>query len=427
MLTIGRCTILLLTIWLMGYQFPERNDSLPDTTLGAISESLSEVVQEAEQALIYIEGINKRTKATVGRGSGFFVDLEMGYIMTNAHVIRGYPELVVTLADDERYTASVVGRSDDTDIALIKIDDQEFNRQGLKHLTLADSDNVRIGELAIALGAPYGLKSSVSLGIVSGLGRKNGLAKVGNFIQTDVALNSGNSGGPLINSVGEVIGVNTGGISRSGGYDGISFSVPANIARYVALQLIDSGKFESGYLGVNLTKISDDARSFYPALEENEGAVIVSDVVAGSPADQAGVEVGDLIVAVDGNEINTVRGLIYQVGITPPGTVVELVIIKFNDHQRHTAIVKLGSKPSKEHGPQTDIWELKLVESDLGLVVVENGNRRSRLRTGDVIIAVDNVEKPNLEWLAKYLKNRDKVQVRVKRHSISMVIVLHKP
>lgn len=441
MLTIGRLMILLLAITLVGYQFPEGGNSTNDTNLEVISESLSAMVQDAEQALVYIEvtkgskrlGFNRQMRPSrKGGGSGFFVDLEMGYIITNAHVVRDGRQVTVTLANDNRYLAKVVGQSDDTDIAVIKIDDQDFNRQGVKHLTLANSDEVQIGELAIALGAPYGLKSSVSLGIVSGVGRRNGLARIGDFIQTDVAMNPGNSGGPLLNSIGEVIGVNTGIYSRSGGYDGISFSVSSNVARHVALRLIDSGKFESGYLGVNLEpRLSDDARSFYPALGDHEGAVLVSNVIAGSPAEKAGIRATDLIVEVNGEKTNTVGELIYQIGLNPPGTIVEIVIIKHGEHQRQTAVVKLAGHPKKkkilkERGPQVNIWGIKFEQNDLGIVVVESKNYHSDILVGDVVIAVDNIEKPNLNQLTRHLKKRDKAQLRIKRSGISRIIVLHK-
>ena len=443
MLTVGRLTILLLAITLMGYQFPEGGgNSGNDTNLVVISESLSAMVRNAEQALVYIEvtkggnrsGVNRQMQPSrKGGGSGFFVDREMGYIITNAHVVRDGRELTVTLANDNRYSAKIVGQSDDTDIAVIKIEDQDFNRQKVKHLTLVDSDKVQIGELAIALGAPYGLKSSVSLGIVSGVGRRNRLARIGDFIQTDVAMNPGNSGGPLLNSRGEVIGVNTGIYSRSGGYDGISFSVSANVARHVALRLIDSGKFESGYLGINLEpQLSDDARSFYPALEDHEKAVLVANVIAGSPAEKAGIRAADLIVEVNGEKTNSVGELIYQIGLNPPGTVVEVVVIKRGEHQRQTAVVKLGGNPKKikdadrEQGPQVNIWGIKFKQNHLGIVVVESKNYHSDIQVGDIIIAVDGIENPTLNQLSKHLKNRDKVQVRIKRSGISRVIVLHK-
>lgn len=442
MLTIGRLTILLLAITLVGYQFPEGGGSSKDTKLEVISESLSTMVQDAEQALVYIEvikgsngsGFNRQMRPSMkGGGSGFVVDLEMGYIITNAHVVRDGRELTVTLANDNRYPAKIVGQSDDTDIAVIKIDYQGFNRQGVKHLTLANSDKVQIGELAIALGAPYGLKSSVSLGIVSGVGRRNRLARIGDFIQTDVAMNPGNSGGPLLNSRGEVIGVNTGIYSRSGGYDGISFSVSANVARHVALRLIDSGKFESGYLGINLEpQLSDDARSFYPALGDHEGAVLVANVIAGSPAEKAGIRASDLIVEVNGEKTSTVGELIYQIGLNPPGTVVEVVIIRHGEQHRQTAVVKLGGNPKKikdtdkKQGPQVNIWGIKFEQNDLGIVVVESKNYQSDIRVGDIIIAVDNIESPTLKQLTKHLKNRDKAQVRIKRFGTSRVIVLHK-
>lgn len=439
MLVIGRYIILLLAIGMSGYQFPEGDNSRAVVALEKISQSLSAMVHDAEQALVYIEVTKDRDQSVINRprrpsrkggGSGFFVDLDKGYIITNAHVVRNSQRLTVTLANDNRYLASVVGRSDDTDIAVIKIDDRDFNRQGVKNLTLADSDQVQIGEFAIALGAPYGLKSSVSLGIVSGVGRRNRLARIGDFIQTDVALNPGNSGGPLLNSAGKVIGVNTGIYSRSGGYDGISFSVSSNVARHVALQLIDSGKFESGYLGVNLeTELSDDARSFYPALRDSEGAVLISNVLDGSPAEEAGITAGDLIVEVNGQKVNAVGELIYQIGLNPPGTVVELVVIKYGDRQRHNLAVKLGGNPkiaNEEQGPRVNIWGLKLEQRDSGIVVIESKNYSSNILVGDVIVAVDNIENPSLEWLTKYLKKRHKAQIRVKRFGVSRVIVLHK-
>lgn len=427
----GYCVLMVLALGLSGYQLPDSDKLHPSTsTLDEISQSLSAMVRDAEQGLVYIESERHSSSPSseekrVARGSGFLVDLEQGYIITNSHVIRKSEKITVTLANDEQYDASIVGHSKEIDIAVIKIEQQDFNRQGLRSLTLADSDEVQIGELVVALGAPLGLKSSVSLGIVSGLERKD-VTKLGSFIQTDAAINPGNSGGPLLNSVGEVVGVNTIKIVHYT-VDGIGFAVPSNIARRVGERLIDSGKFESGYIGVNLeNKFNDDARSFYPALEDGEGAVLVASVDAGSPAEQSGIRASDLIVEVDGEKVSTGGEFRYQVGFSPPGAIIELVIVRHGEQQRQTTTVKLEDDPKEQQRPQVDVWNLKFEQTEEGVKVVERRRSDYALLIGDIILAVDDNEDPELEWLAKYLSERDKVQLQIKRRNKFKVVVLHK-
>ena len=239
-----------------------------------------------------------------GVGSGFFVDLDKGYILTNNHVIEGADEIHLKLANGLSYDGKVVGRDKNTDVAIVQITDEKFKRRDLVALSLMEnSDSVEVGELAIALGAPFGLEASISLGVVSAIGRGNlSITALGNFIQTDAAINPGNSGGPLLNTKSEVIGVNTAIYSKSGGYNGIGFAIPANLVREVANQLINKGKVERGYLGVILSEI-DPQFTEELGIPEGTKGVLIRSVEPDSQAAKAGMEAGDVVTAVDGRAV----------------------------------------------------------------------------------------------------------------------------
>ena len=253
-------------------------------------------------------------------GSGFIVNAD-GYVVTNNHVVDGATEIKVTLADGRELAAKVLGRDPKTDLALLKID-----ATGLPLIALGDSTQLQVGEPVMAIGNPFGLEQTVTTGIVSATGRVIGEGPYDDFIQTDASINPGNSGGPLINSKGQAVGINTALVSQSGGSVGIGFAIPINLAKPVLTQLATAGRVERGYLGVAVQRITPDlAKSF--KLEGPQGALVAS-VAAGSPAMNAGVKRGDVIVEYDGHRIARSDALPRVVAETPVGKDVALVVVR---------------------------------------------------------------------------------------------------
>lgn len=275
----------------------------------------------------FFEGAPRQQRAPqpqISQGSGFFIS-EDGYVMTNYHVVANAKQMVVVTQDDSHheFTATMVGGDPQTDVAIIKID----NPDNLKFpfLTFGNSDEVEICEFVIAIGNPFQLEASVTVGVISAKGRQNlKITELEDFIQTDAAINPGNSGGPLLDLDGKVIGMNTAIVSRSGGYMGIGFAIPSNMAKNVAKQLVDKGSVTRGFLGVSLQPIDKDLAEAL-GLDKPEGA-LVADVVADSPAAKAGVEQGDIIIEVNDVPVKSPASIKNDVMLNEPGTVVKLKI-----------------------------------------------------------------------------------------------------
>jgi serine protease Do len=269
-------------------------------------------------------------------GSGFLIS-EDGYILTNNHVIDGADKITVRLdgEQDLELEGKVIGADPQSDVALIKISDS----RKFPYLPLGDSDKLEVGEWVIAIGSPFGLDRTVTVGVVSAKGRNRmGINEYENFIQTDAAINPGNSGGPLLNIHGEVIGMNTAIFSRSGGYMGIGFAIPVNMAKTVKAQLLASGKVTRSWLGVAIQDMNSDlARSF--KTKQKSGA-LVTEVTKGSPAEKAGLKKGDVITSYDGNSVTDVADLRNRVAMTVPGTKIEIVLVRDEKQQELTVQVE---------------------------------------------------------------------------------------
>ncbi len=256
-----------------------------------------------------------------GLGSGFIIS-ENGYILTNNHVIQGADKIIVRLHDKREFEAKVVGTDPNTDVALLKIDAQD-----LPTLPLGDSDKLKVGELVMAIGNPFGLSYTITVGVVSAKGRSGiGITDYEDFIQTDAAINPGNSGGPLINIKGEVVGINTAIYTKSGGYMGIGFAIPINMVKAIEKQLIEKGEVVRGYLGVMIQELTPALREEF-GLKENEG-VLIADVMEGSPAQKGGIKRGDVVIEFNGKEVKDVSQFRNMVALTPPGTRVKIVVIR---------------------------------------------------------------------------------------------------
>ncbi len=287
----------------------------------------------------------KRKYKSSALGSGVIVS-ENGYILTNNHVVKGADEIKVILFDKREFKGKIVGTDPRTDLAVVKI-----NAKDLPVLKLGDSNKLKTGDIVMAIGNPFGLNQTITMGIVSAVGRSNiGLADFEDFIQTDAAINPGNSGGALVNSNAELVGINTAIFSTSGGYMGIGFAIPSDMAKTVMDSIIKHGKVIRGWMGVSIQNITAElAKSL--GIKETEGALI-SGVEKDSPADKAGFKRGDLVIALDGKQVVDSTSLRNMVASTAPGTKIDVKIVREGKEQ--TITMTLGEYKEKKVIKQTE-------------------------------------------------------------------------
>ena len=379
-----------------------------------------------------------------GVGSGFILTAD-GYVMTNAHVVDGAEEVLVTLPDKREFKAKVIGTPDKrTDVAVIKIE-----ATGLPFVKIGDVSRIKVGEWVMAIGSPFGLENTVTAGIISAKGRDTGDYLP--FIQTDVAINPGNSGGPLINMRGEVIGINSQIYSRSGGFMGISFAIPIDEAIRVSEQLRSpSGRVSRGRIGVQIDQVTKDVAESI-GLGKPQGAMVRS-VEAGSPADKAGVEAGDIITRFDGKTIERHSDLPRMVGSTKPGSKSSVTVFRRGGSRelgvtiaevevekpvRRVVSEKEAEKPKGSAAAQS----VGLVVSDLtdaqrkelkikGGVKVETASEasaRAGIREGDVIVAIGNTEVNSVREFDSVLAKVDKskaVPVLLRRGELASYLLI---
>jgi serine protease Do len=270
-------------------------------------------------------------------GSGVIVSPD-GYIPTNNHVVDDASDVKVSLSDKREFTARVVGKDSKTDLAVLKID-----QSGLPVVSLADSTKVQVGDIVLAIGNPFGVGQTVTMGVVSATGRGGlGIEEYEDFIQTDAAINPGNSGGTLINTQGELIGINTAILSRSGGNQGVGFAVPVNLTKNIMDQIIHGGKVTRAFLGIMIQPVTPDVAKAFK-LTKLEGA-LVSDVSPNSPAERAGLKAGDVITKVDGDAVVDSRSLQLTIGQMKPGRTVRLTVNRDGTNRDYT--VTLGEQPT---------------------------------------------------------------------------------
>jgi serine protease Do len=270
-----------------------------------------------------------------GLGSGVIVS-EDGYILTNNHVVDGADEILVKTKNNQEYKAKKIGADPGLDIAVLKID-----AKGLPVIAFGDSAKVRVGDIALAVGSPYGLTETVTMGIVSGMGRGMGIVDYEDFIQTDASINPGNSGGALVDAEGRLIGINTAIFSENGGNVGIGFAIPVNLARSTMQSLRDNGRVVRGFLGVRFQPMTRELANAFKAKDAN--GALVADVTPGSPAEKAGIKSGDIIIEIDGKKIEESRALRVQIASSAPGTKVRLKISRGSEEK--TVEVTLAELP----------------------------------------------------------------------------------
>ncbi|MDE3059654.1 MAG: DegQ family serine endoprotease [Pseudomonadota bacterium] len=366
-------------------------------------------------------------------GSGFIID-PAGYIVTNNHVVDEAEEVMVTLSDNSKYKAKIIGRDKKTDLALLKVE----AKKDLPFVPFGDSDAMRVGDWVIAIGNPYGLGGSVTQGIISARQRSLNAGPFDDFLQTDASINRGNSGGPLFNEKGEVIGINTAIFSPSGGSIGIGFAVPSIVAKPVIAQLKEYGRTHRGWLGVKIQEVSEEAAESV-GLPKTMGALVL-EVSKGSPADKAGLEPGDVITAYDGKEITEMRFLPRMVAETKIGKSVSLTYwrknasktvditigeLNENDEEADDQNPGKGKKSKNKHeGSQAVLGmsvapltapvreELGLDAKQTGLAVVDvesgSGADKHGIRPSDVITDVNNEPVKSIEDLKSAFDNARK-------------------
>jgi Do/DeqQ family serine protease len=367
-------------------------------------------------------------------GSGFIINSD-GYIITNDHVVRDAESIQVKLSNDKEYNGKVVGGDPKTDIAVIKIN----AGQPLPTAVLGDSDKLQVGQWAIAIGNPFGLDRTVTVGVISATGRANmGIETYEDFIQTDASINPGNSGGPLLNVYGEVIGINTAIVAAG---QGIGFAIPVNMAKQVVAQLIKKGRVTRGWLGVSIQPVTEEiAKSF--GLDRPHGALI-SDIMAGGPAEKAGLKQGDIIIRFDGKEIRDARQLQLVVADTPVGAKVEVGI--FREGKMQNLSITVGNSDSasavkpRSIEPQTGWFGLTVEELPAnmrlsgvkGVMVIavdpEGMAAESGIQRGDIIISVNQKRVADLNEYAKAMKEAEikgSVALLVKRGDANIYFAL---
>ncbi|MGM0831546.1 MAG: DegQ family serine endoprotease [Pseudomonadota bacterium] len=357
-----------------------------------------------------------RSEERQSLGSGFVISAD-GYVLTNAHVVQDADEILVRLNDRRELTAELVGSDTQTDVALLKVD-----ANNLPVLNLGDSDELKVGEWVAAIGSPFGFDHSVSAGIVSAINRTLPRDVYVPFIQTDVAINPGNSGGPLFNLEGEVVGINSQILTRSGGFMGLSFAIPINVAMDVADQLREDGHVNRGWLGVMIQPVSRDlAESF--GMEEAIGALI-ADLDPEGPAAQGGLQAGDVIIEVNGEEVDRSSTLPRLIGRVAPGSDVELTLMR--DGEEVTETVELGSWPDSEADHSNSSSSNNQVRLGVAVVEIDEALRerlnisggvevrqvdpdsvaaQAGLRVGDILVSIDHRSVSSADELVRIVED----------------------
>jgi serine protease Do/serine protease DegQ len=362
-------------------------------------------------------------------GSGVIFDAKAGYIVTNAHVVENASEITVTLQDGRDLKAEVVGSDEPSDVAVLKV---KNDGASLVQIGLGDSAKVEVGDFVLAIGNPFGLQHTVTSGIISGLSR-SGINPDGyeDFIQTDASINPGNSGGALVNLHGELIGINTAILSRSGGNIGIGFAIPVNMAHSVMDQLIKYGSVKRGQLGVSMYTVTPDiAHSL--GLPNAMGA-LVSQVVDGSPAEKAGIHTGDVITSVNGQQVKSNSELRNSIGLMRVGDKVEIGLLRDGKPLKVTAVIAdttAATQPSAAESIHKAFEGATLVDApdNGGALVksVEPGSAASQsgLRNNDVIVGANRGRVTNLQQLRERAKGNSVLVLEVRRGNGILIIPL---
>ena len=422
--------------------------ALPDSVDGEPMPSLTPLVERTTPAVVNIrvsQTVNQRSpfgddafrrffglpdiprgpREVSSAGSGVIVDARRGYILTNHHVVENADEIQISLVDGEILDAEIVGSDAATDIAVIKVD-----AENLVEMPIGDSDSVRVGDFVLAIGNPFGLGHTVTSGIVSALGR-TGINRNGyeDFIQTDASINPGNSGGALVNMRGELVGINSAIISRTGGNVGIGFAVPTEIASSIMNQILDYGEVRRGLLGVSIGSI--DAEVAEALNSSVTSGALVTEVVPGSAAEEAGLKVDDIIVGVNGEKIDDASKLRNTIGLMGSGESVDIDYIRDGKNRKATAVLgqlQTARSSGDEIHPGLEGAEFAsssaTASGGVEVTTVEPGSPAAQrgLRSGDVITAVNRQRVSNLQQLTEIARQNRILFLLVQRGDRALML-----
>lgn len=434
--------------------------ALPDMVNGQAVPSLAPVIKRTSPAVVNIQtrgsvearsnplfndpffeeffgrrrGQQPQRRETQSAGSGVIVDAREGIILTNHHVIDNAEQVTIQLQDGTEYSAEIVGSDKGTDVGVLKVD-----ASGLSEINIADSENLEVGDFVVAIGNPFGLGHTVTSGIVSGLSR-SGISRGGyeDFIQTDAAINPGNSGGALINLNGELVGINTAILSRSGGNNGIGFAIPSNMAKNIMDQIIEHGEVKRGLLGVTIQDVTDGIADEF-GLDGKKGA-IVSTVSPGSAAEKAGIEEDDVITKINGEEITGSADLRNTIGLLREGDDVRVELYRNGKRKRLT--VELGSANALNADSSAESIHPKLEGVKFSEVTEQSQNNRTTggalvtyiepdsparryLQVGDIITSVGSRPRMKIESVADLVdavKDKRNLYLRIQRGQGTVIL-----
>ena len=356
-------------------------------------------------------------------GSGVIVDAKNGYILTNHHVVSGADKIQISLIDENTLDAEIIGSDPATDIAVLKVE-----AENLTDIDIGDSDQVEVGDFVIAIGNPFGLGNTVTSGIVSALGR-TGISSSGyeDFIQTDASINPGNSGGALVNMQGELVGINSAIISRSGGNVGIGFAVPSEIAQSIMSQLLDFGEVRRGLLGVSIHTI-DEENAEILGVESKSGAMITA-IEPGSAAEEAGLRVEDIIIRVNDERISNARDLQNAIGLKGSGERVTIEFIRQSTKLETNAVLgqqKIARQIGSDIHPGLVGAQFSSSANKAGVEVtdVESGSPADQrgLEKGDLIVAVNRMRVENIQQLESIAQNNDILYLMFERENRTLIL-----
>ncbi|MGK4329628.1 serine endoprotease DegQ [Lonsdalea quercina] len=428
---------LAISIGLSLSSLPVAQAALPAAVAGQSLPSLAPMLEKVLPAVVsvHVEGIQvqnqripeefkfffgpnapaeKQSRPFEGLGSGVIIDAAKGYVLTNNHVINNADKIRVQLNDGREYDAKLIGRDAQTDIALLQLSDAK----NLTAVKMADSDQLRVGDFAVAVGNPFGLGQTATSGIISALGRSGlNLEGLENFIQTDASINRGNSGGALVNLNGELIGINTAILAPGGGNIGIGFAIPSNMAQNLTQQLLEFGEVKRGLLGIKGSEMTSEmAKAF--KVDAQRGA-FVSEVLPKSAAAKAGIKAGDVLVSLDGKAINSFAELRAKVGTTAPGKTVKIGLIRDGKQQEVSVILDNSANASTNaetlspglQGATLTDGQLKNGSKGVTIDNIAKDSAASKigLQKGDVIIGVNRERVENIAQLRKILEAKPTV------------------
>lgn len=368
-------------------------------------------------------------KETKSLGSGVVIDADRGYIVTNHHVVEGAQEIAITMHNGHHFKAKLIGTDPEADVAVLQAD-----IEGLQEIPFGDSDKLRVGDFAVAIGNPFGLGQTVTSGIVSALGRTGlGIEGYENFIQTDASINPGNSGGALVNLRGELIGINTAILAAGGsGNVGIGFAIPINMVRQIADQLIEYGEVRRGMLGVIMQNLTPELSQAF-GLDLHQG-VVISQVIEDTAAEDAGLKVGDVVTSINGAPVKSASAMRNMVGLLRVGDEMHMTIIREGKKKTITAVIRdakdlsvSGTRINQHLAGATIEEKEKGGKTYLTVTEVQEGSAawQAHLREGDIILSVNRRPVQSLEDLQKLVGDKDtQILLNIQRGRTALFVLL---